>query len=264
MYSETPCSADAVRRSHHLLSQITVSEGSRNTEIPKSTPAQSEITVQSGKGECRICLEAEDTILNPLRSPCRCKGNSKYVHLQCLNHWRYQHPAGHPARSRCSVCQTEYQLDLTPRPWSHQQALGWLAYYQRRWFTVTAIYLISSSLLGNWLCSYQMVSNVLTLPEQLQPDSGCMLPFSLVISAWHVWCEYQYVQIRREATLSLPAKLIPSLVSKTIVSLPLVYFLPGGMLIVWSVWTVSLYTRWVWPGLSEISQQDETILDYPS
>ena len=38
--------------------------------------------------ECRICFESESTRENPLISPCLCRGTSKYVHKNCIQHWR--------------------------------------------------------------------------------------------------------------------------------------------------------------------------------
>ena len=38
--------------------------------------------------ECRICFENESTQENPLISPCLCRGTSKYVHKNCIQHWR--------------------------------------------------------------------------------------------------------------------------------------------------------------------------------
>ena len=38
--------------------------------------------------QCRICFEANNTISNPLMSPCKCNGTSKYVHKECIEQWR--------------------------------------------------------------------------------------------------------------------------------------------------------------------------------
>ena len=38
--------------------------------------------------ECRICFMTENTQNNPLISPCDCRGTLKYVHQNCLQHWR--------------------------------------------------------------------------------------------------------------------------------------------------------------------------------
>lgn len=39
---------------------------------------------------CRICFDGEETPDNPLISPCRCSGGSRYIHRGCLKQWRLQ------------------------------------------------------------------------------------------------------------------------------------------------------------------------------
>ena len=58
---------------------------------------------------CRICLEEEEDISNnTLIAPCRCDGNSKYVHRECLAQWRMTSPR---AFSKCAECNFKYLLD---------------------------------------------------------------------------------------------------------------------------------------------------------
>lgn len=58
-------------------------------------------------GTCRICFESETADsqdpANPLITPCKCSGSSKYVHRQCLAQWRTtNHRAD--ASYQCEVC----------------------------------------------------------------------------------------------------------------------------------------------------------------
>ncbi|KAG8092164.1 hypothetical protein GUJ93_ZPchr0012g19316 [Zizania palustris] len=51
-------------------------------------PPPSKIDIEAGGGDqfqCRICLETDG---RDFIAPCRCKGTSKYVHRDCLDHWR--------------------------------------------------------------------------------------------------------------------------------------------------------------------------------
>ncbi|EEC68434.1 hypothetical protein OsI_36628 [Oryza sativa Indica Group] len=51
-------------------------------------PPPSEIDIEAGAGDqfqCRICLETDG---RDFIAPCKCKGTSKYVHRDCLDHWR--------------------------------------------------------------------------------------------------------------------------------------------------------------------------------
>jgi len=56
---------------------------------------------------CRICLE-EDISGTTFIAPCRCDGNSKYVHRECLAQWRSTTPR---AFSQCAECNFKYLLD---------------------------------------------------------------------------------------------------------------------------------------------------------
>ncbi|XP_052487877.1 uncharacterized protein LOC105782931 isoform X2 [Gossypium raimondii] len=47
-----------------------------------------EIDLEAGPADqiqCRICLEIDG---RDFIAPCKCKGTSKYVHRECLDHWR--------------------------------------------------------------------------------------------------------------------------------------------------------------------------------
>ncbi|KAG1334522.1 putative E3 ubiquitin-protein ligase march1 [Cocos nucifera] len=55
---------------------------------PAPVPEPGEIDLEAGQGEqlqCRICLETDG---RDFIAPCKCKGTSKYVHRECLDHWR--------------------------------------------------------------------------------------------------------------------------------------------------------------------------------
>lgn len=42
---------------------------------------------KSSIGGCRICLEEEAGVDNPLLHLCKCTGSVKYLHLNCLTEW---------------------------------------------------------------------------------------------------------------------------------------------------------------------------------
>ena len=58
---------------------------------------------------CRICLENDK--LKNLISPCRCCGNSKYVHKKCINQWRNTN-ANNDKYYKCEVCNEKYNEKL--------------------------------------------------------------------------------------------------------------------------------------------------------
>ncbi|CAL9103290.1 unnamed protein product [Musa acuminata var. zebrina] len=75
--------------------------------IPVLDP--NEIDLEAGPGEqfqCRICLETDGG--RDFIAPCKCKGTSKYVHRECLDHWRSVKEGF--AFSHCTTCKAPYYL----------------------------------------------------------------------------------------------------------------------------------------------------------
>jgi hypothetical protein len=54
--------------------------------------------------KCRICLE--DDLLKNLISPCKCNGDIKYIHRDCLNKWINTDPN---RITKCEICSTTYK-----------------------------------------------------------------------------------------------------------------------------------------------------------
>ncbi|XP_031499071.1 uncharacterized protein LOC116263440 isoform X2 [Nymphaea colorata] len=66
------------------------------------------IDLEAGPGEqiqCRICLETDG---RDFIAPCKCKGTSKYVHRECLDHWRAIREGF--AFAHCTTCKAPYHL----------------------------------------------------------------------------------------------------------------------------------------------------------
>lgn len=61
---------------------------------------------------CRICLESDD--LENLIYPCRCSGNSKYVHRRCLNEWRIIN-TNNRNYTNCDICDYQFRVSNTNR-----------------------------------------------------------------------------------------------------------------------------------------------------
>ncbi|XP_042427020.1 uncharacterized protein LOC122014707 isoform X2 [Zingiber officinale] len=75
---------------------------------PAPVADPNEIDLEAGPGEqfqCRICLETDG---RDFISPCKCKGTSKYVHRECLDHWRSVKEGF--AFAHCTTCKAPYYL----------------------------------------------------------------------------------------------------------------------------------------------------------
>ena len=62
--------------------------------------------------ECRICFENNNSEENPLLSPCRCSGTSKYVHLNCIQTWRRTN-INTQYLTKCRECNANYKINKT-------------------------------------------------------------------------------------------------------------------------------------------------------
>lgn len=60
---------------------------------------------------CRICFSPEAPE-EKLISPCKCRGTSKWIHIDCLNQWR-NHSQNSKSFYRCDQCHYEYSFRRT-------------------------------------------------------------------------------------------------------------------------------------------------------
>ena len=47
---------------------------------------------------CYMCYETHDTPEDPLVAPCECRGDTRYLHVQCLQKWYHSSVCGPAAR----------------------------------------------------------------------------------------------------------------------------------------------------------------------
>lgn len=67
-----------------------------------------------------MCFDEEDTPPNPLISPCKCLGSTRYVHLNCLRKWHTADADNQicflsSVDVTCSVCKTTFKSDVKLR-----------------------------------------------------------------------------------------------------------------------------------------------------
>lgn len=66
---------------------------------------------------CYMCFDDEDTDDNPLISPCKCRGDTRYVHVGCLRKWHTAEADNQicflsSVDATCSVCKTTFKSDF--------------------------------------------------------------------------------------------------------------------------------------------------------
>ena len=76
-----------------------------------------------GEGEnpvCYMCFDDEDTEENPMITPCKCIGDTKFVHVECLRKWHTAEADNQvcflsSVDATCSVCKSTFKSDFKLR-----------------------------------------------------------------------------------------------------------------------------------------------------
>jgi hypothetical protein len=66
---------------------------------------------------CYMCFDEEDTAENPMITPCKCSGDTKYVHVECLRKWHTAEADNQicflsSVDATCSVCKSTFKSDF--------------------------------------------------------------------------------------------------------------------------------------------------------
>jgi hypothetical protein len=69
------------------------------------------------KPVCYMCFDDEDTDDNPLITPCKCRGDTRYVHVGCLRKWHTAEADNQicflsSVDATCSVCKSTFKSDF--------------------------------------------------------------------------------------------------------------------------------------------------------
>lgn len=69
------------------------------------------------KPVCYMCFDDEDTAENPLISPCKCTGDTAFVHVECLRKWHTAEADNQicflsSVDATCSVCKSTFKSDF--------------------------------------------------------------------------------------------------------------------------------------------------------
>jgi len=72
---------------------------------------------EGDKPVCYMCFDDEDTEENPLITPCKCIGDTAYVHVECLRKWHTAEADNQicflsSVDATCSVCKSSFKSDF--------------------------------------------------------------------------------------------------------------------------------------------------------
>jgi hypothetical protein len=73
---------------------------------------------------CYMCFDEEDSETNPLITPCKCSGDTKYVHVDCLRKWHTAEADNQicflsSVDATCSVCKSTFKSDFKLKDGRH-------------------------------------------------------------------------------------------------------------------------------------------------
>eukprot|EP00980_Cylindrotheca_fusiformis_P017658 scaffold5529_cov117-Cylindrotheca_fusiformis.AAC.35 len=73
---------------------------------------------------CYMCFDEEDSDTNPLITPCKCIGDTKYVHVECLRKWHTAEADNQicflsSVDATCSVCKSSFKSDFKLKDGRH-------------------------------------------------------------------------------------------------------------------------------------------------
>jgi len=73
---------------------------------------------------CYMCFDEENSDDNPLITPCKCSGDTKYVHVECLRKWHTAEADNQicflsSVDATCSVCKSTFKSDFKLRDGRH-------------------------------------------------------------------------------------------------------------------------------------------------
>jgi hypothetical protein len=107
----------------NILRDILYFEPAENSEdsFSKVTKEGKEkIALQGDVPLCYMCFDDENSEDNPLIAPCKCRGDTRYVHVNCLRKWHTAEADNQicflsSVDATCSVCKSTFKSDLKLR-----------------------------------------------------------------------------------------------------------------------------------------------------
>lgn len=92
-------------------------EGTGNNAPGGGKPAGGHMPPHGDSPVCYMCFDEEDTEENPMITPCKCSGDTKYVHVECLRKWHTAEADNQicflsSVDATCSVCKTTFKSDF--------------------------------------------------------------------------------------------------------------------------------------------------------
>jgi len=100
------------------------SEDSIDEEEKAMNETKRSEAMSGDKPVCYMCFDEEDSESNPLITPCKCIGDTKYVHVECLRKWHTAEADNQicflsSVDATCSVCKSTFKSDFKLKDGRH-------------------------------------------------------------------------------------------------------------------------------------------------
>ncbi len=92
-------------------------ELAENSDDSMSQAEEGSVKSTADQPVCYMCFDDEDTNDNPLITPCKCRGDTRFVHVNCLRKWHTAEADNKicflsSVDATCSVCKTTFKSDF--------------------------------------------------------------------------------------------------------------------------------------------------------
>jgi len=98
-------------------------ESMEGHQIDRSSVAERDVESED-RPVCYMCFDEENSESNPLITPCKCTGDTKYVHVECLRKWHTAEADNQicflsSVDATCSVCKSTFKSDFKLKDGRH-------------------------------------------------------------------------------------------------------------------------------------------------
>jgi hypothetical protein len=92
-------------------------EDTERRDRKEKSPPTTELHHEGDNPVCYMCFDEEDSESNPMITPCKCSGDTKFVHVECLRKWHTAEADNQicflsSVDATCSVCKSTFKSDF--------------------------------------------------------------------------------------------------------------------------------------------------------
>ncbi len=219
-------------------------------------------TLDEESPTCRICFE-EESPDNKLISPCKCTGNSKFIHERCLHTWRFSNEIGSEARNSCMECKHQYQVRrvVTPIPKSFKLC----RHFHKHFMCHSIIIIVLANVISDTLCSSDKVNSDFGsfMSYKLEGDyNNCIVipNVFIILMTGYLYLSINQVLIKDSI---LSNNLIKhKIIANCVIFLTLSYLVPSYTMLIYLISIQYIYQTYLRDNIDNYGSINELIVNY--